>query len=100
MQKIRKNDTVVVLAGKCKGLEGKVLRVYPRFGKVLVDGVNLVKKHVKPNPDKNEKGGIVEKELPIHLSNVGLKLPFKVDNSGDKIKNSCYLLRVCFTSPF
>lgn len=71
MEKIRKGDEVVVLAGRDRGRRGTVLR---RLGdeRLLVEGVNRVKKHVRPNPLKGDVGGIVEKEAPIHVSNVAL----------------------------
>lgn len=71
MQKIRKGDEVIVLAGKDKGKRGTVLRVLVDDA-LLVEGVNKVKKHQKPNPVKGQSGGIVEKEMPIHVSNIGL----------------------------
>lgn len=71
MKKIKKGDTVVVIAGKDKGRQARVLEILPNR-RVLVEGVNLVKKHVKPNPKKNEQGGIVERELGIHVSNVAI----------------------------
>ncbi|MDR1462058.1 MAG: 50S ribosomal protein L24 [Azoarcus sp.] len=74
MNKIRKGDEVVVLAGKDRGRRGVVVRRVDDE-RVLVEGVNLVKKHVRPNPLKGEVGGIVEKELPIHISNVALFNP-------------------------
>lgn len=67
--KIKKDDMVVVIAGKDKGKEGKVLSVDAKNGKVLVEGVNIVHKHSKPNM-QNQQGGIVDKEAPIDLSNV------------------------------
>lgn len=71
MEKIRKGDDVVVVAGRDKGKRGTVLRrVDEQY--LLVEGVNRVKKHVRPNPMKGQSGGIVEKEMPIHLSNVAL----------------------------
>ena len=73
MEKIRKGDDVVVLTGRDKGKRGTVLR---RVGeRLLVEGVNRVKKHQRPNPLKNQTGGIVEKEMPIHASNVALFNP-------------------------
>ncbi len=69
---IRRNDTVKVIAGRDKGKEGRVLRVFPDTGKVLVEHVMMVKKNVRPNPQKNIKGGIAEQESPISLSNVML----------------------------
>ena len=74
MQKIRKGDTVVVTTGKEKGKRGTVLRIFDA-GKVLVEGVNRVKKHQRPNPMKGEQGGIVDKDLPIHISNIALFNP-------------------------
>ncbi len=77
MAHILKNDTVIVIAGKHKGKTGRVLRVISDKGRVLVQGVGLVKKHVKPNPQRNIKGGIAEQESPVHISNVSL-----VDGNG------------------
>jgi large subunit ribosomal protein L24 len=72
---IRKNDTVVVRAGKDRGKRGRVLRVVTDKNRVVVEGVNLIKRHTRPNPQKNIKGGIVEREAPIHASNVMLLDP-------------------------
>lgn len=72
---IRKNDTVLVRAGRDRGKRGRVLRVLPDKGRVVVEGVNLIKRHTRPNPQKNIKGGIVEREAPIHASNVMLLDP-------------------------
>ncbi len=69
---IRRNDTVKVMTGRDKGKEGRVLRVFPDEGKVLVEHVMMVKKHVRPNPQRNIKGGIAEQERRISLSNVAL----------------------------
>ena len=74
MNKIRKGDEVLVLAGKDKGKRGTVLRRVDSE-KVLVEGVNRVKKHVRPNPVKGQAGGIVEKEMPLHVSNVAIFNP-------------------------
>jgi large subunit ribosomal protein L24 len=71
MHKIRKDDEVVILAGKDKGKRGKVLRVLPN-DRVFVENVNVVKRHTRPNPQRNVTGGIVDKEAPIHISNVML----------------------------
>ena len=68
--KLRKNDTVKVIAGRDKGKQGRVLRVFPEKGKLLVEHVMMVKKHVRPNPQRNVKGGIAEQESPISISNV------------------------------
>ena len=69
---IRRNDNVKVITGRDKGKEGRVLRVFPNDAKILVEHVMMVKKHVRPNPQRNIKGGIVEKEAPIHISNVAV----------------------------
>jgi large subunit ribosomal protein L24 len=69
---IRRNDTVKVITGRDKGKEGRVLRVFPGEGKVLVEHVMLSKKHVRPNPQRHVKGGIAEQESRISLSNVML----------------------------
>ncbi|MBQ6727235.1 MAG: 50S ribosomal protein L24 [Bacteroidales bacterium] len=66
---VKKGDTVKVIAGDDKGSVGRVLKVYPEKNRAIVEGVNIVKKHTKPNA-KNTQGGIVEKEAPIHISNL------------------------------
>ena len=71
MAKIRKGDEVVVRAGKDKGKRGTVLSVSPD-DRVVVEGINLAKRHMKPNPQRGMSGGIVEKEMPIHISNVSI----------------------------
>jgi large subunit ribosomal protein L24 len=76
MQKIRKGDDVIVIAGKDKGKRGTVLRVLDD-GHLLVENVNMVKKHQKPNPQKGQPGGIVDKEMPLDRSNVALFNPQK-----------------------
>ena len=81
MQKIRKGDQVVVTTGRDKGKRGAVLRVLE--SKVLVEGVNRVKKHQRPNPVKGQTGGIVDKEMPIHISNVMLVNP--ATGKGDRV---------------
>ena|ERR1700687_4912473 len=82
MQKIRKGDLVVVTTGKEKGKRGTVLRVFVA-GKVLIEGVNRMKKHQRPNPVKGQTGGIIDKEMPIHLSNVMLVNP--ATGKGDRV---------------
>jgi large subunit ribosomal protein L24 len=72
---IRKNDQVAVRAGKDRGKQGRVLAVLADKNRVVVEGVNIIKRHTKPNPTKNIKGGIVEREAPIHASNVMLVDP-------------------------
>ncbi len=68
--RLKKNDTVQVISGRDAGKRGKVLKVYRRTNRVLVQGVMLVKRHTRPNPQRNIKGGIAEREAPIHASNV------------------------------
>jgi large subunit ribosomal protein L24 len=68
--RIRKNDIVAVISGKDRGKRGRVLRVTAAKGTVMVEGVNVVKRHTKPNPQRNIKGGIVDREAPINISNV------------------------------
>lgn len=70
--KIHKNDKVMVMVGKEKGKIGKVLKLFPKTNRVLVEGVNKVKRHSKGNPYKGEAGGIKEQESPLHLSNVSV----------------------------
>ncbi len=77
--RIRKNDTVQVISGKDKGKRGRVIEVLPKAARVRIEGVNKIKRHTKPNPQKNVKGGIVEREDPVHVSNVAL-----VDPKSDK----------------
>ena len=72
---IRRNDQVKIIAGRDKGKEGRVLRVFPDTARVLVEHVMMVKKNVRPNPQKNNKGGIAEQESPIAISNVKLVCP-------------------------
>jgi large subunit ribosomal protein L24 len=72
---LRRNDTVKVITGRDKGKEGRVLRVFPNDAKLLVEHVMMVKKHVRPNPQRNVKGGIAEQESRIAISNVQLVCP-------------------------
>ncbi len=94
MRKIRSNDEVVVITGKDKGRRGKITQVLAN-GKILVQGINRVKKHVKPNPNAGIQGGITEKEMPMDASNVMLVNPatgkgdrvgFKLLEDGKKIR--------------
>ncbi len=82
MNRIKKGDEIIVIAGKDKGRQGTVLRVLEN-GKMLVENVNVVKKHQKPNPNMGIQGGIVEKEMPLHPSNVMLFNP--ITNKGDRV---------------
>jgi large subunit ribosomal protein L24 len=78
--RLRKNDLVEVVAGKDKGKRGKVLQVIREKNRVIVQGVNFIKRHTRPNPQRNIKGGIAEREAPLHVSNVML-----VDPESDKL---------------
>lgn len=77
MQKthIKKNDQVLVTAGKDRGVRGKVLRVLPQEQRAIVERVNMVKRHTRPNPQAGIQGGILEREAPIHVSNLKLICP-------------------------
>ena len=95
MQRIKKGDEVVVLAGRDKGKRGTVLRRVDAQH-VVVEGVNRVKKHQRPNPMKGEQGGIVDKDMPIHISNVALFNPAtkKADRAGIKLLDGGQKVRV------
>jgi large subunit ribosomal protein L24 len=94
--KIKKGDTVVVIAGKDKGAKGKVIAAYPRQDKVLVEGVNRVKKHerIQTTQRGSKTGGIVTQEAPIHISNVQIvddqgkptRIGYRIDDSGQKVR--------------
>jgi len=94
---IKKNDEVYVLSGKDRGRTGRVLIVNPRSQKVVVEGIQMIKRHTRPNPQKNIKGGIVEKEAPIHISNVALvcKACKKHTRAGSKVLSDGRRIRVC-----
>ena len=94
MRKIKKGDDVVVLAGKNRNARGTVLRVF-EDDRVLVEGVNLAKKHIKPNPNIGEMGGIKDKAMPLDISNVlvfnpkakkGERVGFRVEDDGTKVR--------------
>lgn len=91
---VKKGDSVIVISGKDKGKKGRVLQVYPKDSRVLVEGINFVKKHTRPS-QKNQQGGIITQEAPIHSSNVMLVDPksggptrvgYKVLNNGSKVR--------------
>ena len=93
MLKIKRDDEVIVIAGRDKGKHGKVVRVLA--DRVIVSGINLIKKHQKPNPQAGVAGGIIEKEASIHTSNVAIynsktkqadRVGFKVLDNGDKVR--------------
>ena len=72
---IRKNDTVAVNAGKDRGKRGRVLKVLPTNNRLIVEGINMIKRHTRPNPQRNIQGGIIEREAALHASNVQLVCP-------------------------
>ncbi|UCE89210.1 MAG: 50S ribosomal protein L24 [Pseudomonadota bacterium] len=86
MSKIKKGDDVIVIAGKDKGKRGTVVKVFPETDRIVVENVNIAKKHQKPNPQAGLPGGIIEKEMPLHVSNVALFNPAtgKADRVGVK----------------
>ncbi|MCU7881859.1 MAG: 50S ribosomal protein L24 [Candidatus Thiodiazotropha sp. (ex Lucinoma aequizonata)] len=93
-KKIKKGDEVIVVAGKDKGKRGTVVKML-REDRLVVENVNMAKKHTKPNPNKGEAGGILDKEMPLHISNVALYNPetgkgdrvgFKILEDGKKIR--------------
>ncbi|MBA3297818.1 MAG: 50S ribosomal protein L24 [Acidobacteria bacterium] len=94
---IRKNDNVVVTTGKDRGKRGRVLRIVPDKNRLVVEGVNIIKRHTKANPQKNVKGGVVEREAPLHASNVQLVCPEcgKPTRLGKKILGDGRKVRVC-----
>ena len=89
--KLKKGDTVVVIAGKDKGREGEVMTVLPKADKVIVSGVNLARKHQKARK-QNEQGGIIDKDMPIHASNLAVvcnecgptRIGYRIDDEGTK----------------
>jgi large subunit ribosomal protein L24 len=87
--KIRRDDEVIVIAGKDKGKRGRVLKVFPSENRVVVEGVNIVKKHQKPVPQLNTPGGIIEKEAPIQVSNIAIFNPStgKADRVGFRLED-------------
>lgn len=94
MNKIRKGDEIVVRTGKDKGRRGTVLQVFTD-GRVLVEGINIAKKHVKANPNAGEQGGIIDRAMPLDISNVlvfnpkskkGERVGFETDDSGNKVR--------------
>jgi len=94
--RVKKGDTVVVITGKDKGKTGKVLQAFPKKERVIVEGVNMIKKHQKPTANM-QQGGIIEKEAPIHVSNVmlydskaksGTRVTYKTLEDGKKVRVS------------
>ncbi len=94
---IRRNDTVVVTTGKDSGKKGRVLKVLPVKNRLIVEGINIIKRHTRPNPQKNIKGGIVTREASVHASNVQLVCPEcgKMTRIGRKILGDGRKVRIC-----
>ncbi len=94
--KVVKNDTVLVISGNDKGKKGKVLKVFPKADRVIVEGVNFIHRHTRPT-QKNPQGGIIEKEAPINASNLMVICP-KCDTPsrmGSKVLNDGKRVRIC-----
>ena len=94
---IRKNDNVVVTTGKDRGKRGRVLKVLPEKNRLIVEGVNFIKRHTKPNPQRQVKGGVVEREAALHASNVQLVCPEcgRPTRLGKKILGDGRKVRIC-----
>jgi large subunit ribosomal protein L24 len=94
---IKKNDNVLVIAGRDRGKRGRVLRVVPEKGRVVVEGVNFIKRHTRPNPQKNVKGGIVEREAALAVANVQLVCPecSNPTRVGRQLLNDGRRVRIC-----
>ncbi len=95
MQKLKTGDEIIVLAGKSNGQRGKITKIITGKGRVVVEGVNMMKKHVKPNPQAGVQGGIVEMEAAMDISNIALfnaktgkadKVGFKVQEDGKRVR--------------
>lgn len=94
MQKLKRDDEVIVIAGRDKGKRGKITRVLNN-GRLIISGINMVKRHTRPNPNIGQQGGIVEKEAGIQISNVAIfnpksekadRVTFKVEDDGTKVR--------------
>jgi large subunit ribosomal protein L24 len=94
MNKIKRDDEVIIISGKCKGKRGNVLRILDKK-RIIVSGVNIIKKHQKPNPSKKQAGDIIEKEAPIDVSNAAIynaarkkndRVGFKITGNGLKVR--------------
>ena len=94
---LRKNDNVLVITGKDRGKRGRVLKVLPEKNRLVIEGVSMIKRHTKPNPGKNVKGGIVEREASVHASNVQLVCPEcgRQTRIGRKILGDGRKVRIC-----
>jgi len=94
MQKLKRDDEVIVIAGRDKGKRGKITRVL-KDGRLIVSGINMIKRHTRPNPNIGQQGGIIEKEAGIQISNVAIFNPksgkadrvgFKIEDDGTKVR--------------
>jgi len=94
---IRRNDTVIVTTGKDSGKRGRVLKVLAEKNRLIVEGVNMIKRHTRPNPQRNIQGGIIEREAALHASNVQLVCPEcnQVTRIGHKILGDGRKVRIC-----
>ena len=94
---VRKNDNVLVTAGKDRGKRGRVLKVLPDSNRIVVEGVNMIKRHTKPNPQRQIKGGLVEREASLHASNVQVVCPEcgKATRIGRRILGDGRKVRIC-----
>lgn len=95
MNRLKKNDNVIIISGKDKGLKGYITSILHDKNRVIIEGANFVTKHVKPNPNKGIEGGMVKKESSIHMSNIALynstlgradRIGFKLTESGKKVR--------------
>ena len=94
---IRKNDNVLVITGKDRGKRGRVLKVIPTSNRLIVEGVNMIKRHTKPNPGRQIQGGVIEREAPLQASNVQVVCPEcgKATRIGRKILGDGRKVRIC-----
>ena len=95
--RIKRGDEVIVISGKDRGKRGTVLRVEPRHERLYVEGLNMIKRHTRPNPQRNIQGGIVEREAALHASNVQLVCPEcnQVTRIGHKVLGDGRKVRIC-----
>ena len=94
---VRRNDNVIVTTGKDRGKRGRVLKVLPSTNRLIVEGLNMIKRHTKPNPGRQIKGGLVEREAPVHASNVQVVCPEcgKATRIGRRILGDGRKVRIC-----
>lgn len=94
---VRRNDNVLVITGKDRGKRGRVLKVLPETNRLIVEGVNMIKRHMKPNPNRNVQGGVVSREAALHASNVQIVCPEcgKPTRIGRRILGDGRKVRIC-----